>query len=132
MPSYNKRAQSPCETTLENIEISLLSKIFMNSPEGVRWSNDDIVPRAIRGKIAGSKNRVTGYRQIRCPKFVFKLINKPAIDSFTYAHRICVIIRDQQPIPPSFVINHLDFNKDNNTVGNLEVCTQAENMAYSR
>lgn len=36
------------------------------------------------------------------------------------------------PIPDGLVINHKDFNKANNRIGNLEVVTQKENTEYSR
>lgn len=34
------------------------------------------------------------------------------------------------PIPPGFEINHIDENKDNNSLENLELCTRGYNINY--
>jgi len=33
---------------------------------------------------------------------------------------------------PGLVVNHLDFNRSNNIITNLEICTQQENVNYSK
>lgn len=35
------------------------------------------------------------------------------------------------PIPPGMQINHKDKNKTNNSIGNLELCTQSENTLHA-
>lgn len=36
------------------------------------------------------------------------------------------------PIPKGMVVNHIDYNRANNNISNLELMTPAENVAYSR
>lgn len=47
-----------------------------------------------------------------------------------YAHRVIAetFILNGEPIPKGLVVDHLDFNKTNNAVSNLELVTQQENM----
>ena len=35
------------------------------------------------------------------------------------------------PIPAGMTVNHKDFNRKNNKIENLEICTHRENIAYS-
>lgn len=48
-----------------------------------------------------------------------------------YVHRL-VAEHFIKPIPAGYVVNHLDYNKKNNSVENLEIVTQKQNIEYSR
>jgi hypothetical protein len=47
-----------------------------------------------------------------------------------YVHRLVADHFLEKPLGKNFV-NHIDYDKSNNSVSNLEWCTQQENTAYS-
>lgn len=93
------------------------------SPTGLRWKvfNRAIKPDNKRypGDVAGFKKQVTG------GNFMYYRVKLNAVNHAV--HRIVWEI-NFGPIPDGFVINHKDCNTFNNTLSNLEICTQKENM----
>ena len=62
--------------------------------------------------------------------YVYVTLSKNNKRKNFYVHRL-VATAFLDPIPGKPFINHKDFNKRNNTVNNLEWCTQKENVNYS-
>lgn len=48
-----------------------------------------------------------------------------------YVHRL-VVEAFQRPMSDNEEVNHIDKNKTNNSVGNLEICSRQYNLLYSR
>lgn len=75
----------------------------------------------VRGKILSAGTDRWGYRfvilqngQKKC-----RMVHKLVAEAF------------MEPKQDGFVINHIDGNKSNNSVSNLEYCTQSENMYHA-
>lgn len=49
-----------------------------------------------------------------------------------YTHRIVWMAVNNKEIPKGYQINHIDYNRGNNKIGNLEILTIKENLDYSR
>ena len=69
--------------------------------------------------IRADKKSVCGYRFVRCGR-----------KYRAYVHRIVWRI-NRGPIPEGKEINHLDGNKGNNKLSNLEVVSKGENIKHS-
>lgn len=78
--------------------------------------------RIVRGMILTPWDNGNGY-------LVVSLNNKRKRKN-RYVHRLVAEAFIENPEKKRF-INHLDYNKHNNCVTNIEWCTQAENVAYS-
>lgn len=84
------------------------------SPSGLRWKTSKVNRQA--GDVAGTQ-KARDYWRVN--------INKR-----NYAcHRLVVLLTSGN-LPEDMVVNHKDRNKSNNSVDNLEVITQAENMKH--
>ena len=78
-------------------------------------------------------NRKTGYRLNHKPSKThgYHMVSTRISPTGTpYVHRI-VYEAFVGIIPEGLVINHLDGNKSNNFLGNLEVCTPSENIQHA-
>lgn len=58
-------------------------------------------------------------------------LNKDGIRKSRYVHRLVAEMFINKPVGKEYV-NHIDYNRKNNTVENLEWCTQAENLEHSK
>lgn len=120
---------SPAKTILENLD--LINECFAlseTSPTGIVWAETAKVANRFKGRPAGSRNNKTGYCQVRLPKSY----NTECKNSFTYTHRIAIILRDQKLIEPGFVVDHIDEDNLNNHYSNLQILTQRENIIKAR
>jgi hypothetical protein len=63
--------------------------------------------------------------------YMYVTLSKGCKRENKYIHRLVAeaFIGD---IPQGYVINHIDYDKANNQVGNLEIVTQRQNVGYSR
>ena len=59
------------------------------------------------------------------------LLSLPGGPKTCYVHRL-VWEAHNGPIPPGMTVNHKDLNKSNNRLDNLELMTQADNLAHAR
>lgn len=73
-------------------------------------------------KFLGLKEQPNGY--LMCT-----LTSDAGVKSTVYVHRI-IYQAFNGPIPKGMVINHLDENKLNNNLDNLQICTIKENCNY--
>ena len=81
--------------------------------------SDDGSMRKLGGKGLKKTNRSTaGYRQISCYSQTF-LVHRVIWEAF------------HGEIPEGLQINHIDGNKANNSLSNLELVTPAENMRHA-
>lgn len=74
------------------------------------------------GKKAGKTTR-NGYRTLCLQK---------DMEFYTFCEHRCVWTWFNGEIPDGYVINHIDFNRSNNKIENLEAVTHAQNMKHSR
>lgn len=86
------------------------------SPTKLRWdfdlvkSNGRLCSKARKGYVAGTKTSLL-------------------IDGKTYGiHRIIWALVKGETIPDNMVINHIDGNTENNSIHNLELCSQKDNI----
>lgn len=108
-------------------DIELLNSTFYLDPTsetGLMWR---VFNRAIKeeskrfpGDVAGFKKRIAGggfdYYRVK-------------LKGINYAvHRIVWVLHHNKNIPVGYVINHKDGNTFNNSIENLEICLQKENM----
>lgn len=63
--------------------------------------------------------------------YLFVHLNNDKLFKNAYAHRL-VVEAFIRPMEKGEEVNHLDKNKKNNTLSNLEICTREENMRYSK
>lgn len=75
------------------------------------------------GRILKATTTKTGYRRVT-------LYNGIERKSFL-VHRLVAMAFIGVPNDPELQINHLDGDKSNNRIDNLEWCTQSENLAHS-
>lgn len=73
------------------------------------------------GKKAGKACR-NGYRTISLQK---------GKRQYTFCEHRCVYVWHNGEIPDGLVINHIDFDRSNNKIENLEAITQKENIAHA-
>lgn len=73
-----------------------------------------------KGKRAGKAN-MNGYRTISLQKDLI---------AYTFCEHRCVWTWFNGEIPEGMEINHIDFDRSNNKIENLELVTHAENMAH--
>ena len=75
------------------------------------------------GKIFNSKKQLKTYKGERYEKVVIKINGKPTMK---YIHRLVAEAFIPNPYNKE-TVNHIDGNKKNNTIDNLEWATQSEN-----
>ena len=79
------------------------------------------------GKIFNGKKQMKTYKGERYEKVVIRINGKPTAK---YIHRL--VAETYIPNPHNKkTVNHIDGNKTNNTVNNLEWCTQSENNHHA-
>lgn len=83
------------------------------------------VDRKIKGGIVKASDNGHGYKIVLLP-----LLNQNGKRKRFYVHRL-VADHFIGPVPKGSVINHIDYNKANNRVENLEIVTQSENVRHS-
>lgn len=75
------------------------------------------------GRILKQHGAHSGYAQVTLSK-------KGRIKTF-YVHRLVMNTFKPNPKPNEYTdINHIDYNKSNNSLNNLEWCTHADNMKW--
>lgn len=79
--------------------------------------------RAVGGKILSQKTKKNGYKEV-----ALYIDNQKS--SMKYVHRLMYITFISE-IPPLHEINHIDGNKANNLINNLELVTPSENRLHS-
>lgn len=84
--------------------------------------NGQVMTRLLKGHPMNSFDKGNGYRYI-------SLRVDGKYKNF-YVHRL-VVEAFIGEIPDGMVVNHLDYNKANNCIDNLEITTQKENVMYS-
>ena len=118
VPITNKANKSTCAKMLRSEDFNKLFYIDPASPSGLRWLTDryNLKTRGYKLKskddLAGSKNKLTGYWSyinIACHRIVYAL-----------AHGEC---------PAVLTVDHIDGNKDNNSVENLQLLTRGQNSS---
>jgi hypothetical protein len=88
-----------------------------NSPSGLIWKKKS-GSHTKKDMIAGSKDKVRGYWSVR-------------LDNVLYAaHRVIWVLHNGK-IDESLVVNHIDNNRGNNKIENLELVTNAVNSRRS-
>ncbi len=117
------------EIALQSVEewrdVPGLEGKYQASSLGRIRSLDRLVPtcygakRTVRGRVLSSRPGASGY--VRIPPKVF---------GTQFVHRLVAMafIPNPHGLP---VINHIDGNKANNRVENLEWCTQADNLRHA-
>lgn len=88
-----------------------------SSPTFLRWKVKPRCSTIMVGDVAGSVNQ-NGYTKV--------MLNGKQLN----AHRVVWILLKGE-IPEGFVINHIDCNKRNNKIDNLEIITQKQNTRKS-
>lgn len=74
------------------------------------------------GKIRGKQNR-NGYRTLS--------LNKDHI-GYTFCEHRCVWVWCNGAIPDGYEINHIDANRSNNRIENLETVSHSQNMRHAK
>ena len=93
--------------------------------EGLYWIGDDgVVYKRDGARLFGSVNS-HGYKVVSLTKNGKKKDHK--------VHRLLAVAFVPNPCPGDFdCVNHIDGDKLNNSIGNLEWCTKAMNNAHAR
>lgn len=95
-------------------------EISADSPSGLIWKKNAQgrgSHQKMRGKVAGTNSN--GYWQLYLEGKSFK------------CHRVIMILLDID-IPYNYVVNHIDSNPLNNSINNLEVVSQRQNILKAR
>lgn len=77
------------------------------------------ISRFVRGRLLKPHKIPKGYLQVKLP------------ERLTVVHRIVAETFIGEPPTPNHVINHIDLNKENNDVSNLEWVTPQENTQHA-
>lgn len=93
-------------------EVIDLHKLFYYDGANLRW-------------LAPTSNRVKKYRLVGTISAGY--LSTSIYNKSYQVHRIIWELHNG-PIPDGFVVDHKDGNKLNNKLGNLRLCTQAENV----
>jgi hypothetical protein len=94
--------------------IKSLDRICVEMPRGCK--------RHIKGKLMSPTDNGKGYMIIS--------LKKHGTRKSKYIHRL--VAEAFIPNPNSYtIVNHIDYNKKNNNVNNLEWCTQKDNIQHS-
>ncbi len=94
----------------------------INSPTLLRW-NKTIYSGEYRNVQSTIKHSPAG-------NLMSKGYNRVTLTGRTfYVHRILWVLYHGEDIPKDKVINHIDGNRVNNSIENLELCTQQQNCA---
>lgn len=88
-----------------------------NSPSGLIWKKKS-GKNTKKDMVAGSRDKVRGYWSVRLNNTLYA------------AHRVVWVLHNRE-INKSLVINHIDNNRGNNRIENLESVTQAVNSRRS-
>lgn len=91
-----------------------------------RKSKNGTQKRRIKGKILTPTDNGNGYKLVG----LRRECNGRYVKNNHYVHRI-VAESFIGHIPSGMVINHIDYNRSNNRVSNLEIVTQSENVSHS-
>lgn len=83
------------------------------------------VDRNIKGCLIHPSDNGNGYKMV-----LLRLLNQNGKRKRFYVHRL-VAEHFIGEIPKGMVVNHIDYNKSNNCVSNLEIVTQAESTRHS-
>lgn len=94
----------------------------MGNVRGLVFNNNQVVGKEKIHPIAKTDNG-RGYHIVS--------LRKNGKRKNEYVHRIVAMAFLEKPDGKNY-INHLDYDKHNNCVENLEWCTQSENVCYSR
>jgi len=117
----NKAAKSTCALSYKKEDYQDLFVVDPYSPSGLRWLTDRYnLPNGkgykiiTKGDIAGCKNKLTGY---------WYYMNKSC-------HRIVYALTYGE-CPAVLTVDHIDANKDNNSIENLQLMSRGLNSAKS-
>lgn len=94
-------------------------RIDDKSPSGLSWIKDRGLSIK-EGDVAGNRSRINGYWQV-------------GFNNISYqAHRIVMALHTSLPVPVDMLVNHIDSDKGNNSVSNLEYVDNSENTFKSK
>ena len=95
----------------------------INDYDNYSISDEGQVRNDKTGRILKQYGLRSGYAQVT--------LSKDGKTKTQYVHRLVMNTFKPNPDPTIYTdINHIDYNKFNNTLDNLEWCTKAENTAY--
>lgn len=77
----------------------------------------------VRKKFLKPSKRRDGYLQV-------SLSDNEGEKHIQLVHRVCWIAVNGREVPEGYELNHLDENKANNHISNLQLCTHKDNMNY--
>ena len=109
---------------MKGIKIKGFSNYWIFPELGMIWSNPrkDKLGREVCGGWIGKPNKTNGYWYVA-------LIDDNGKKHHFSLHRL-IWMSVYGEILEGMVINHLDEDRSNNAIWNLEVCTQKENINY--
>lgn len=84
--------------------------------DGRIWSN-------LRNKFLKPQTTKDGYKQVN-------LVDNEGNKKWYLLHRVVYEAVTSEPIPKGYEINHIDENKENNSITNLELVTHKQNMNF--
>jgi hypothetical protein len=94
-----------------------------NSNEKYEVSDTGLVRSKLKScKTLSQKTKTNGYKEVN-------LYFKPNVSKMCYVHRI-VVESFIGEIPLGFEINHIDGDKSNNNLSNLQIVTPSENRVH--
>ena len=95
----------------------------INNYDNYSVSDEGQIRNDKTGRILKQHGQRTGYAQVT--------LSKQGKSKTQYVHRIVMNAFKPNPDPQKYTdINHIDYNKFNNTLENLEWCTHADNMKW--
>ena len=107
----------PCAVNMLDYDaISMYVEYNESSKSKLVWKESDRFGKRCKGEQAGSLDVSKGYYRV-------KILNKRY-----YVHRVIWVLFTKQDIPEGVVIDHIDRNGANNSISNLRVVSQSENM----
>lgn len=114
----------------ENVEQSDKGEEWFDVPPSVQPGIRELQYSNL-GRLRNKKNRrLVGLGRDNAGYRLYAYVTKEGRDRCCPAH-VVIAAAVYGPIPPGYVVNHLDGTKDNNVPSNLEVVTQKQNMEHA-